>query len=507
MKNRYFAMLLLLSAACAAGCTDDKEEGGSDIKLNPDPTQLSNITLMKATFAADEFNMISEPGFELFPDEAIDYRSLWYFEGAYKEPSLVSKHTQAHNGQVALKLENPNDGNWCDACLQSIALKKGKDYTFSCFGQASWTGMNAFTGVRLEGGPIYDGQAGDWNPDVWTEFTKEFNSGDYTQGNVFCGAWGYPGVWVALDDFRLVPTGTTQTSTKLDACLATGTVSNASFTDISFAGKAVIWAGPNNTVSMALADVSAGGKHYANAFALSNDMNPDDGFYIAQVSPGSDGIVPILEPSGDGETACVPTAGVTVNGKQYIHYYSFKSPDPEDSDAWTANFSGLLSSADGGKSWTREIRGRWSGAGHFVQAAFYLSDRYLYMFGSDAGRSTPKIYVARIKSDGDIATAANWTYWDGTDWVAGDPESAAAITYGNASEMCVTYNAAHKRYIMVYRSGTTGGLVYRDAGSPEGDWSGEKLLALDNANLGGWFSPSVYPYSSGDNMYFIVSQL
>jgi len=78
MKNCYFAMLLLLSAAFAAGCADDKEEGGNDIKLNPDPTQLSNITLMKATFAADEFNMISEPGFELFPDEAIDYRSLWY---------------------------------------------------------------------------------------------------------------------------------------------------------------------------------------------------------------------------------------------------------------------------------------------------------------------------------------------------------------------------------------------------------------------------------------------
>lgn len=91
--------------------------------------------------------------------------------------------------------------------------------------------------------------------------------------------------------------------------------------------------------------------------------------------------------------------------------------------------------------------------------------------------------------------------------MAGDPESAAAITYGNASEMCVAYNATHKRYIMIYRSGTTGGLVYRDAGSPEGDWSGEKLLALDNANQGGWFSPSVYPYSSGDNMYFIVSQL
>ena len=32
MKNCYFAMLLLLSAAFAAGCADDKEEGGNDIK-------------------------------------------------------------------------------------------------------------------------------------------------------------------------------------------------------------------------------------------------------------------------------------------------------------------------------------------------------------------------------------------------------------------------------------------------------------------------------------------
>lgn len=507
MKNRLFTGALLLFATLAASCSDDKEEGGSPIKLNPDPTRLTNITLMKATFATDEFNMISEPGFELYPDEDIDYRSLWYFEGAHKEPSLVSKHDRSHGGQVALKLDNPNDGAWCDACLQSIALKKGKDYTYTCFGQASWAGMNAFTGVRLEGGPIHDGQVSDWVPEVWTEFAKEFNSGDFTQGNVFCGAWGFPGVWVALDDFRLIPTGTTQTSTRLNTCSSLGEVSNASFTEISFAGKAVIWAGPDNTVSMALADVLAGGKSYANAFVSSNDTNPDDGFYIAQVSPGNSDITPLIEPSGDGEIACIPTAGVTVGGKQYIHYYSLNSMDPDDEESWTANFSGLLSSADGGKTWTREIRGRWSGAGHFVQAAFCLTDRYLYMFGSDAGRSTPKIYVARIKSDGDIATASDWTYWDGNEWVAGDPESAAAITFGNASEMCVTYNAAHKRYIMAYRSPTTGGLFYRDAGTPEGDWSGEKVLLLDSPGEGEWYSPSVYPYASGDAMYFIVSKL
>ena len=258
---------------------------------------------------------------------------------------------------------------------------------------------------------------------------------------------------------------------------------------------------------MAMSNVMADGKHYDNVFATSRDINAEDGLYISQVSPGNDGIAAIIDPSGADEAFCVPTAGVTINGKQYIHYYSFKATDPEDNEAWTANFSGLLSSEDGGKTWTREVRGRWSGAGHFVQVAFYQNDKYLYMFGSDAGRSTPKIYVARIKADGDIANAANWTYWDGSEWVSGDPDAAAAITYGNASEMCVTYHEGLKRYILIYRSSLTGALVYRDAGSPEGDWSGQKLLMPDNANQGGWFSPSIYPFASGNDIYFIASQL
>ncbi len=474
---------------------------------SPEPKPLTNLTLLKASFVEDEFNMVSEPGFELFPDEDIDYRSLWYFEGAFKTPKQASKHTQAHGGLVALKLDNPNDGSWCDACLQSVALKKGQDYTFSCFGQASWADMNVFTGVRIEGGPIYDGKAGDWNPDMWTEFTKEFNSGDFTQGNVYCGAWGWPGVWVAVDDFKLVPTGAAQTSTKPSSCMAVGTISNASLKNISSVGKAVVWKGPDNTLSMALSNIMADGKHYDNAFATSGDVKVDDGLSISYVSPGNDGIVPVIEPSGADETSCVPTAGVTINGKQYIHYYSLKAIDPEDNDVWTANFAGLLSSEDGGKTWACQTSGCWSGAGHFVQVAFYQNDGYLYMFGSDAGRSTSKIYVARIKADGDIANASNWTYWDGSEWMSGDPDAAAAVTYGNASEMCVTYHQALKRYILIYRSSLTGGLVYRDAGSPEGDWSGQKLLMFDNEHQGGWFSPSVYPFASGNDIYFIASQL
>ena len=173
MKKISYAALLLLVPALSA-CSDNEEGNGGGENLNPEPTQLTNLTLVKASFAEDEFNMVSEPGFELFPDEDIDYRSLWYFEGAFKNPKQASKHTQAHGGSVALRLDNPNEGSWCDACLQSIALKKGKDYTFSCFGQASWADMNVFTGVRLEGGPINDAQAGDWTCSVAHGATPAF---------------------------------------------------------------------------------------------------------------------------------------------------------------------------------------------------------------------------------------------------------------------------------------------------------------------------------------------
>ncbi len=506
MKEIVKIAILFALAASAAACNKslDNGDGTDEIKLNPDPVRISGINVYRLTFSQDEFNMISEPGFELFPEEKIDYNSLWYFEGAAKDPVQAIASDDAHGGEVSMQLDNPNDGVWIDGCLQSIALKKGKDYTMTCYGKAAWAGMNAFAGVRLEGGPINDAQVPEWNPDSWTLFTKEFNSGDYTQGNVFGGCWGYPGVWLRFDDFRLVPKGTTQTSLKSDTCTETGNFLNASFTGISSAAKAVVWQGPDNLISIALSDVESDGTVYPNAYAVSNDMDFSDGFHLAQFVSAEDGIAAVLAPSGDGETACVPTAGVTVNGVQYIHYYSLKETDPENDQAWTANFSGLLSSSDGGKTWTREGRARWSGIGHFVQAAFYQDSRYLYMFGSNAGRNTPQIYVARIPVDGEINNASEWTYWDGAEWVASDPDAAAAVTYGTASEMCVTYLASQQRYVMIYRSNTTGGLVFRDAGAPEGDWSGEKLLALDSDD-GHLFSPTVLPSSVPGEIILLVS--
>lgn len=505
MKNYITLAATLCVAYLAVSCDKNGPEGnGNDLELNPDPVQIDGIRVMKATFSEADFNMLSEPGFEDFSDQTIDYRSLWYFEGVNKDPVRTTASADAHEGKVSVQLDNPDDGVWTDGCLQSVALKKGKDYTMTCYGKAAWAGMNAYAGVRLEGGDIMDGQVSDWNPDEWLQYTREFNSGDYVQGNVFFGGWGFPGVWVRADDFRLIPTGTAQTSLKSDSCTESGTLTNASFTDIGTVLGIVAWPGPDGMISLALTDVEYDGTVWPNVYAVSNDTDPSDGFHIARICSG-DGIVPILAPSGSDEIACVPTAGVTVNGVQYIHYYSLRETDPEDDQVWTANFSGLLSSADGGQTWTREARARWSGAGPFVQTAFWQDSRYLYMFGSGAGRKTPQIYVARIALDGEINNASAWTYWDGSEWVTGDPEAAAAVTYGTASEMTVTYSSTRQRLVMMYRSDTTGGLVFRDAGAPEGDWSGEKILLSDENENTHYFKPSVLSVS-GDDVYMLVSE-
>jgi hypothetical protein len=494
-----FLLVTCLLVSCG------KDDNGNKNKLNPNPTPISNVQIMKFTLAKDDFNMITEPGFELFTDKGLAEKSNWYYYGiSEKDPAITVATNDAHSGTTAVKTTNDVNGQWVDVCYQSIAVKKSKDYVLTCWGKTSWADQNAFAGVRMESGVKDDKAGAVWNADGYNEFTKEFNSGDNVQANVFTGCWGWPGVWVEVDDYRLIPKGTTQTSTKLTAVNNSGNLMNATYVDLSKVGNAVIWKNTDNTYSFAMHNVTAGGKTYDNLYATSDDATLTDGLYVGAISEDSDGNPsPMIVPSGATETSCVPTAGVNFGGKEYVHYYSLKEIDATNDQAWTANFSGLLSSADGGKTWTREAKGRWSGTGHFVQVSFYQGEKYLYMFGSNAGRSTPQVYLARISNGGDMSVAANWAYWDGSDWVTGDPDVAAAITYGNAAEMTVTYEPVQKRYVMIYRSKEMESLVFRDAGSPEGDWSGEKILKEDGTTK--LFSPSVVSVSETGEITILAS--
>ena len=70
--------------------------------------------------------------------------------------------------------------------------------------------------------------------------------------------------------------------------------------------------------------------------------------------------------------------------------------------------------------------------------------------------------------------------------------------------MSVVYNASRYTYMAIYRSSTTGGLVYRDAGLPEGEWSGEKILLIDGETAR--FSPSIVSVGNND-ITFVTNEV
>ncbi len=159
-----------------------------------------HIFLYHSKLKADPegFNMIWEGGFEDEPTMNITYKTLW------NAANSTSCH-DAHTGDVSCKLSNGTEGEWKDACTQSITVKKRKEYILTAWAKSSIAGSDrSYLGVRLHDGTIIDAHPA-LNSDNWTKITVEFNSGDNTSLDVFFGTWGASGLQVLVDDFSLEP--------------------------------------------------------------------------------------------------------------------------------------------------------------------------------------------------------------------------------------------------------------------------------------------------------------
>lgn len=158
-----------------------------------------NMFLMHGTLGEDPngFNLLAEGGFEEYADKEISYRSPWLL------PNSVATD-DAKSGQVACKLINGQDGAFKDIALQTVAVKPNTDYVLSGWAKGSWDNITgAWFGVRRP-----DGSIKDYNPVVnttWSKMSIEFNSGNNTTVNVFCGLWGWPDLYVIIDDLSLKP--------------------------------------------------------------------------------------------------------------------------------------------------------------------------------------------------------------------------------------------------------------------------------------------------------------
>lgn len=453
-KNLLFLAASLVALSMVSCSKENGQESGPNLE-EPSST-VSGLYVVETGIKADPdgFNMITDGGFE---------RENWKTNTLFWHPETIESSEEPCTGKNSIRFFYDGEG-WNDLAIQTINVKKGQSYTLSLKYRGAWASLNCYMGFRAaEGHDVNTNTEG--RNDAWDEgYSYTWDNVDDTQANVFFGGWWWYGLWVELDDMKVIPTGSNNDSfIPSDAKVAATSLPSAANPVVKSAEKAVVAA--DATVGM-LHNAVIDGATVENVY-LTAGLNKAGSFVVATAT-------------ATDVKDFVPTAAIAVDGTTYVHGYSgFVPAQPEAEIECTASKAVILSSKDGAK-WETAVT--FAGDGKFAKAAFCKKDNYIYVFGQPIADGAVNTYVARVEASklGDLSA---YEYWDGGEYAKGTEEIAASIFYGPTDCMSVVYNKTNYAYMAVYRSRTTGQLVYRDAGLAEGEWSGEKLLVADPANV------------------------
>jgi hypothetical protein len=273
-----------------------------------------------------------------------------------------------------------------------------------------------------------------------------------------------------------------------------------------------------------------------------NDFGGSPLTYVAPGAPYQYMARQIIFPEGlPAGVTLIPTAGISVPtpGTEYgvTQYISFMSVTQWGAPGqWTTNYSAIAYSEDNGEVWTvapQTVRYNqpWSGNQNFQQSAFVRpGDGYVYVYGTPNGRQGAA-HLARV-AERDIldltkyeyysaGTPGGWFGWGATPagWHRNNPAAATAVfgvdtgacgvaNPGNqVSEMSVQYNKSLNKYVVLYGD-QFNNIVMRTSDTPQGGWSGAKVLMGQQS--GGIYAPMLHPWSpstlgTGSDLYWNLS--
>lgn len=230
----------------------------------------------------------------------------------------------------------------------------------------------------------------------------------------------------------------------------------------------------------------------------------------------------------------IPTPGTQFGVTQYVNFMSVTNWGA--AGTWTTNYSAVAYSTDNGENWTvapTSVRYNdpWSGNANFQQGAYVRpGDGYVYNYGTPNGRQGAA-YVSRVAEKDILDTskyeyysagsAGGWFGWGATPsgWYKNQPAKASAVfgqdtgacgvaNPGNqVSEMSVQYNKQLKKYVVLYGD-QFNNIVMRTSDTPQGGWSGAKVLMAQQP--GGIYAPMMHPWSpstmgTGTDLYWNLS--
>ena len=158
-----------------------------------------------------------------------------------------------------------------------------------------------------------------------------------------------------------------------------------------------------------------GNQWRSNVLFRSSDRELSDGITIDSAAMGEDGLAKSIVPRSHlpGEVTIIPTAGISVEGVQYLRFMSVANWGQPG--YWTTNYSGLAYSTDNGENWSvvpelaRPITDTvpagegapatdpsWRAA---QMSSFLTADDHLYEYLTPSGRQGAAI-LARVPLDG-----------------------------------------------------------------------------------------------------------
>lgn len=241
----------------------------------------------------------------------------------------------------------------------------------------------------------------------------------------------------------------------------------------------------------------------SNVLAVSTDDDPSDGITFDRMITDSDGdAVEVLESKkfDNDEITVIPTYGIAVGDRMYLHYMSVEHWGPPG--RWDLGHSGWAYSDDAGETWTKDPDAQWPGDSNFGQVALEEHDGHIYIWGIPGGRYGG-VQLARSVPDG-LLDISGYEYWDGSGW-RDNPENAAEVIPPNVGELSVRWNNFYNRWIMMYLNDPMGLIELRVAEEITGPWS-EPYIAVRATEFPALYAPYQFPkWNDSADIYFAMS--
>jgi len=230
-------------------------------------------------------------------------------------------------------------------------------------------------------------------------------------------------------------------------------------------------------------------------------IGPQHGLFFDEMITDQPGHAKALMQAQAGEASLIPTYGVSVGSRMFLHYMSVNSWGAPGH--WTLNYSGLAYSDDDGQNWTRDTDMTWPGDSNFGQVAILEYQGYLYFFGIPGGRYGG-VQLARVKPQSILDKTA-YAYWDGSSWQANNPAAAVTIVPAPVGELSVRWSPFYRKWLMMYLNDPGYRTVLRTADQFTGPWSEEKVI-LTGQDYPQLYAPYMLPlWNDGPDIYYTMS--